>query len=122
MASNEILSLARNQSRDQPALLFFELVGNDVCYPDPTLDAMTTPQEFYVNIMGMIFLPPKKIRQIQIFFLPKKNFNEKFFNVNLFEIFFFFLTNSSFSQLPQQHSSQRFPRHLCWSSRRPCLI
>ena len=88
MASNEILSLARNQSRDQPALLFFELVGNDVCYPDPTLDAMTTPQEFYVNIMGMIFLPPKKIRQIQIFFLPKKNFNEKFFNVNLFEFFF----------------------------------
>jgi acyloxyacyl hydrolase len=52
MADNVIKSLARNQTRDQPALVFFELVGNDVCHPEPTLDAMTTPQEFYVNILG----------------------------------------------------------------------
>ena len=45
-------SLARNQKTDQPMLLGYSLVGNDVCngHPD-TFDHMTKPDEFYNNVI-----------------------------------------------------------------------
>lgn len=52
MAANVTRTLARNQTTDYPALVFFELIGNDVCHPNHTLDAMTTPEDFTTNILG----------------------------------------------------------------------
>eukprot|EP01114_Cavostelium_apophysatum_P007754 TRINITY_DN19938_c0_g1_i2.p1 TRINITY_DN19938_c0_g1~~TRINITY_DN19938_c0_g1_i2.p1 ORF type:complete len:562 (-),score=85.30 TRINITY_DN19938_c0_g1_i2:69-1754(-) len=63
MADNVILSLARNQKKDHPTLVFFELVGNDVCHPEASLDILTTPEEFAANVNQSIWyleehLPP----------------------------------------------------------------
>ena len=44
-------SIARDQSRDQPALVFYNLIGNDVCNSPPTIDVMTTPKEMYTNTL-----------------------------------------------------------------------
>jgi acyloxyacyl hydrolase len=42
--------LSRNQTADHPLLLFFALIGNDVCGVRPGFDRMTTPEQFYANI------------------------------------------------------------------------
>jgi len=44
-------SMARNRTLDKPALIFFELVGNDVCNGHHTFDTMTTVEEFKKNIL-----------------------------------------------------------------------
>jgi len=44
-------SLNRNQTIDYPLLVFYALIGNDVCSPHHSLSSMTTPSEFYQNIM-----------------------------------------------------------------------
>lgn len=51
MLTNQFL-LSRNQDKDHPMLLFYALVGNDVCnhYPD-TEAHMTTPQEMWQNAL-----------------------------------------------------------------------
>jgi acyloxyacyl hydrolase len=51
MQANVIKSLGRNQTQDHPLLILFELIGNDVCNGHPTLDTMTTPDEFHDNIV-----------------------------------------------------------------------
>lgn len=53
MDDNVIKSIARNQT-DSPVLLIYELVGNDVCTPHPDLSRMTTPTEFYTNVVGSL--------------------------------------------------------------------
>lgn len=44
-----IKSIARDQKLDQPALVFYALIGNDVCWD--TLDEMTTPEEIRKNVL-----------------------------------------------------------------------
>ncbi|XP_053121123.1 acyloxyacyl hydrolase isoform X2 [Hemicordylus capensis] len=47
-----VKSMARNQQVDQPAVVFYELIGNDVCngYPD-TVEHMTRPEEMRSNAL-----------------------------------------------------------------------
>jgi len=54
LASNVIKSLARSNATDSPALVFFELVGNDVCSGHHSLDTMTTPAEFLQNVLDSL--------------------------------------------------------------------
>jgi acyloxyacyl hydrolase len=46
-------TLARNQTLDQPLLLFFALVGNDVCNGHPD-DPGTSVKEFHQNVVGTL--------------------------------------------------------------------
>ena len=46
-----IKSMARDQKRDQPALVFYALFGNDVCTCEADLHNMTTPEEMHKNVM-----------------------------------------------------------------------
>eukprot|EP00276_Gloeochaete_wittrockiana_P015046 CAMPEP_0184336098 /NCGR_PEP_ID=MMETSP1089-20130417/4522_1 /TAXON_ID=38269 ORGANISM="Gloeochaete wittrockiana, Strain SAG46.84" /NCGR_SAMPLE_ID=MMETSP1089 /ASSEMBLY_ACC=CAM_ASM_000445 /LENGTH=547 /DNA_ID=CAMNT_0026661037 /DNA_START=11 /DNA_END=1654 /DNA_ORIENTATION=- len=47
-------SMARKQTSDHPALVFYALVGNDVCHSSPSTSAFTTPQEFEQNVLGSL--------------------------------------------------------------------
>ena len=47
MAEHIVASLARHTEDDQPVMMIFELVGNDVCNGHPGTSHMTPPQEFY---------------------------------------------------------------------------
>ena len=50
-----IKSLSRHPRQDKPALVIYSMVGNDVCNEkDNTIDHMTTPKEFYSNVMGAL--------------------------------------------------------------------
>lgn len=49
--SRLIKSMARDQKLDQPALVFYSLVGNDVCHARPDLSTLTTPQEMRRNVL-----------------------------------------------------------------------
>lgn len=40
----DMLAIARHQFDDHPALVFWELIGNDVCKSSPSPDAMTSPE------------------------------------------------------------------------------
>lgn len=51
MASHIMQTMSRNQTTDQPAMLTYALIGNDVCNGHHTMDTMTTPQEFYKNVV-----------------------------------------------------------------------
>eukprot|EP01090_Pellita_catalonica_P010171 TRINITY_DN21636_c0_g1_i1.p1 TRINITY_DN21636_c0_g1~~TRINITY_DN21636_c0_g1_i1.p1 ORF type:complete len:602 (+),score=61.13 TRINITY_DN21636_c0_g1_i1:258-1808(+) len=42
---------ARNKTLDHPTVLSYALIGNDVCNPHPGIGHMTTPAEFYANVM-----------------------------------------------------------------------
>lgn len=45
-------SMARNQQLDKPAVVFYAMIGNDVCNPSPdTLKHMTTPKDMKTNVM-----------------------------------------------------------------------
>ncbi|KAM8967056.1 acyloxyacyl hydrolase [Pelodytes ibericus] len=45
-------SLARNQQLDKPAVVFYALIGNDVCNSiNNTLEHMTTPEEMKANVL-----------------------------------------------------------------------
>ena len=47
-----IKSLSRVQYQDKPAILIYSMVGNDVCNEkEDTLNHMTTPTEFYQNVL-----------------------------------------------------------------------
>ncbi|KAG8442762.1 hypothetical protein GDO86_011537 [Hymenochirus boettgeri] len=48
-------SLSRNQELDKPTVVFYALVGNDVCngHPD-TLSHMTSPQKMHLNVMATL--------------------------------------------------------------------
>ena len=49
--SKLIKSMARHQKLDQPALVFYSLIGNDVCHGGHDLHKMTTPEEMHNNVM-----------------------------------------------------------------------
>jgi len=49
MASTIENSLARTAA-DQPLLVFYALIGNDVCHPEHDLSRMTEPAEFAANV------------------------------------------------------------------------
>ena len=49
--SKLVPSMARDQKRDQPALVFYSLVGNDVCQGQTDLSKMTTPEEMHKNVL-----------------------------------------------------------------------
>eukprot|EP01100_Stratorugosa_tubuloviscum_P002210 TRINITY_DN1504_c0_g3_i1.p1 TRINITY_DN1504_c0_g3~~TRINITY_DN1504_c0_g3_i1.p1 ORF type:complete len:593 (-),score=260.92 TRINITY_DN1504_c0_g3_i1:118-1896(-) len=51
MASNIMFSFARDQQNDNPVLLTYALIGNDVCNSHPDMSHMTTPDEFYDNVI-----------------------------------------------------------------------
>jgi len=44
-------SMGRDQTVDQPALVWLALIGNDVCNGHPGFDHMTTPDDFYTHAM-----------------------------------------------------------------------
>jgi len=47
-------SMARDQKNDVPAILFYALVGNDVCNGHWGGDYMTTPEEFEQNVLDTL--------------------------------------------------------------------
>lgn len=49
--SKLVPSMARDQKRDQPALVFYSLVGDDVCQGQTDLSKMTTPEEMHKNVL-----------------------------------------------------------------------
>uniref|UniRef100_A0A1B6DSR3 Saposin B-type domain-containing protein n=2 Tax=Clastoptera arizonana TaxID=38151 RepID=A0A1B6DSR3_9HEMI len=53
--------ISRNSSTDYPALLIYNVIGNDVCNNmKDTLSNITTPEEFYQNVMDFLNnLPPR---------------------------------------------------------------
>ena len=56
-AMNETIKygLARNQDTDYPLVVFYALIGNDVCNGhNDTLADMTTPEEMYANALGTL--------------------------------------------------------------------
>jgi acyloxyacyl hydrolase len=44
-----ITALRRDKDNDHPLIMFFELVGNDVC--SPSIRGMTTPENFKENVL-----------------------------------------------------------------------
>jgi len=54
MAGSVIKGIARNQTIDKPALVFIELVGNDVCFPDHDLNMMTSVSSFNASTMSYL--------------------------------------------------------------------
>jgi hypothetical protein len=44
-------ALARDQNNDNPLLVYFALIGNDICNGHPNFDSMTEPDEFYEKAM-----------------------------------------------------------------------
>ncbi|CAJ0945030.1 unnamed protein product [Ranitomeya imitator] len=47
-----LTSMARNQQLDKPAIVFYAMIGNDVCNPSvDTLKSMTTPKEMRTNVL-----------------------------------------------------------------------
>lgn len=44
-------ALARDQQNDNPLLVWFALIGNDICNGHPNFDSMTRPDEFYEKAM-----------------------------------------------------------------------
>jgi len=51
--NGNIISM-KPRTGDQPALVIFSLLGNDVCNGHHTFDTMTSPQEFYGNVMDSL--------------------------------------------------------------------
>eukprot|EP01104_Vermistella_antarctica_P005480 TRINITY_DN1600_c0_g1_i1.p1 TRINITY_DN1600_c0_g1~~TRINITY_DN1600_c0_g1_i1.p1 ORF type:complete len:649 (-),score=183.38 TRINITY_DN1600_c0_g1_i1:194-2140(-) len=51
MYESIINSTARLEGRDHPALVFFALIGNDVCNGHHTYSTMTTPAEFRADVL-----------------------------------------------------------------------
>jgi len=51
---NTVKAIARNATTDYPALAFYATIGDDVCSQDKTLDRMTTPAQFYTNVVGVL--------------------------------------------------------------------
>ena len=49
MADKIVQSFSRRGSKDNPVLISFALLGNDVCSGHPDASHMTTPEEFYAN-------------------------------------------------------------------------
>lgn len=63
MNSSIVNTLARNQKYDHPLLATYALIGNDVCNGHFGTSHMTTPPEFYANVVGALnyldtVLPP----------------------------------------------------------------
>lgn len=49
--SGIVEGLARNASTDNPLLVFYALVGNDVCNPHPGSGHMTSPAQFKFKVL-----------------------------------------------------------------------
>lgn len=49
-----IYSMARNQTIDNPALVFYALIGNDVCHGENTTSVFTTPAQFETNVLAAL--------------------------------------------------------------------
>jgi len=47
-------TLSRSKNTDQPVVLTFELVGNDVCSPHPDFSHFTSPTEFKSNLLEVL--------------------------------------------------------------------
>lgn len=54
MNSSIAVTLARDNKFDNPLMLTYALIGNDVCNGHFGLSHMTTPQEFYVNVVASL--------------------------------------------------------------------
>jgi len=54
MKDQIMYTLKRNQTLDHPLLIAYALIGNDVCNGHYGLCSMTTPQEFYQNVMDAL--------------------------------------------------------------------
>lgn len=54
-------SMARSREQDQPALVFYSLIGNDVCHHVHNLSAMTTPQEMRQNVLKTLHTLDKRL-------------------------------------------------------------
>eukprot|EP00163_Fabomonas_tropica_P027048 TRINITY_DN5119_c0_g2_i2.p1 TRINITY_DN5119_c0_g2~~TRINITY_DN5119_c0_g2_i2.p1 ORF type:complete len:437 (-),score=122.48 TRINITY_DN5119_c0_g2_i2:169-1479(-) len=58
-----VSSVARDNKTDAPVTVMWELIGNDVCHPEPSESAFTTPAQFKTNILASLtaldqILPP----------------------------------------------------------------
>ena len=47
-------SMARTPQDDNPVLLWFSLIGNDVCNGHPGFDHMTKPDDFYTSALASL--------------------------------------------------------------------
>ena len=56
MGGNITESISRMHTTDQPALVFYALIGNDVCSGHHTFADMTTPAEFEHNVLESLYV------------------------------------------------------------------
>jgi len=54
MKDQIMYTLHRDQNTDYPMYLIYALIGNDVCNPHFGVEHMTTPQEFYSNVVDAL--------------------------------------------------------------------
>jgi len=48
------ITMSRNQKVDAPVMLTYSLIGNDVCNGHYGMSHMTTPEEFYANVLSTL--------------------------------------------------------------------
>lgn len=93
--------MAREQKEDQPVMLAYALIGNDVCNGHFGTSHMTTPQDFYLNVLdSLVFLNSSLpfgshvtfmgISSLLLFLL-FLSFFSRFFFFSLFVRYFFLL-------------------------------
>jgi acyloxyacyl hydrolase len=56
------MSVQRDQQNDQPLLVFFALIGNDVCNGHPGMDHMTNVTAFHDNVLASLQFLDTKVR------------------------------------------------------------
>jgi len=49
----DMMAIARDPTHDYPALVFWELIGNDVCNSSPDPSSMTSPETFRTKIIAL---------------------------------------------------------------------
>jgi len=54
MNHTTVFSMARDQNNDVPAIVFYAMVGNDVCNPHYGGSSMTSPEEFEANVVSTL--------------------------------------------------------------------
>jgi acyloxyacyl hydrolase len=58
-----VTGMDRNATTDKPALIFYGLIGNDVCNSNPTTERMTTPTDFKQRVLNSASAAPVALQQ-----------------------------------------------------------
>lgn len=72
--TGDIMAFKRDQQNDDPAIVFFALIGNDVCNGHPGMSHMTTPVEFEANVLeSLAYLDTQLPHGSHVVFVPLAN-------------------------------------------------